>query len=275
MKNKNKKLKKFSKKPFYINLLIPNTITLLGLCFGLSALKFGLNSNWNLALFAILFAMLFDVIDGMAARFLNATSIFGAQLDSLSDFVCFGVVPGFIIFLWSNTYYNNMFCWVSVIFYIFSIVIRLARFNTDSIKSQDKDKNLNSVSDFDKNNIENKKIMNFFKGIPAPASAILALFPIILSNKDGLGIVFDINFFRFFLPIWLLLVSYFAISTIPTPSIKNIKINNKYFSILIAIAGFTIIMIVTYTWIIIPLIVIIYIFSIIFTIVKYKKLTKI
>jgi len=280
MNYKYNKFKNFKSKnsPLHINLVIPNAVTLIGLCSGISALKFAINLNWNLALIAIFFSCLFDVMDGAIARMLKATSVFGAQLDSLSDFICFGVVPGFIIYIWANIE-GNMIGWVAVLFYILSIVIRLARFNSDLIN--DSNKKIHSYYDnqskTSENIIQNKKLpgMTFFKGVPAPASAMLVLLPLIISNEDGFNINFlNINKYlhNLMLPAWLVFISILAISKIPTLSLKNIKINKNYFSIIIVFVALTIIMLITYTWKVIPIILFFYIVSIFFTMIKYNKI---
>ena len=198
-------------------------------------------------------------------QILKATSVFGAQLDSLSDFMCFGITPGFILYIY-NYKMQDVFGWLSVIFYILCIVIRLARFNSDLIKS-DKTDLLN-------NEKNNQKQKSFFKGVPAPASALLVLLPIILANVDGFDLKFSPLVMKFFMPIYTILIGFLAVSKIPTFSIKNLKVNKKYFSFIVLSLGSLIILLITYPWKIIPIIVFLYLFFIVFSIINFNKLNK-
>jgi CDP-diacylglycerol--serine O-phosphatidyltransferase len=263
------KFQKFSKDPFHINLLIPNFITLLGLCLGVSSLKFALNGDWNFSLVAIFFAALFDFLDGALARMLKATSVFGAQLDSLSDFMCFGITPAFIIYCWNYQIYN-MFGWISVIFFILCMVIRLARFNTDLIKN-DKNHQTNQINNQNQP-LQKKTNLSFFKGVPITACAMLVLLPMILTNKNGFDIEFNKNFLKIGMPLYTIFISFLAISKFPTFSLKNLKISKKYFSFSILGLGLIIILLITYPWKIIPIILFLYFISIIFSILKYQKI---
>lgn len=267
MKNKKRinqfKFKKLSEKSSNINLLIPNFITLVGLCLGVSSLKFALNGDWHLALITIFLAGLFDFLDGALARMLKATSMFGAQLDSLSDFMCFGITPAFIVYCFNYKIYN-IFGWFSVVFYILCMVIRLARFNTDLIKNEQSDKSKDPTN-------QKKTQIYFFKGVPVTSSAMLVLLPIILMSDNGFGLNFNENFLKFGTPIYTIFISLLAISKIPTFSLKNIKINRKYFSLTILGIGLVIILFITYPWRIIPVILFLYLISIIFTMIKYNK----
>jgi CDP-diacylglycerol--serine O-phosphatidyltransferase len=266
MKNNKKinhfRLKKFSEKSPNINFLIPNLITLIGLCLGISSLKFAFNGDWHFSLILIFLAGLFDFLDGAFARILKATSVFGAQLDSLSDFMCFGITPGFIIYCFNYKLYN-IFGWSSVIFYILCMVIRLARFNTELIKSEQ--------SDGQKENNSKKNQVYFFKGVPVTSSAMLVLLPIILMSDNGFAFNLSENFLRIGMPVYTIFISLLAISKIPTFSLKNIKINKKYFSFIILAIGLVIILFITYPWKIIPIILFLYLLSIIFTMIKYYK----
>lgn len=255
------KLRNFSSSPFPVVLLVPNIVTLLSLCSGLSALKFAIAAKWEFALIAIFFSALFDVLDGSLARILKATSVFGAQLDSLSDFICFGVVPGFIMYLWNFQKYG-IFGWFSVIMYILCLVIRLARFNTDAIKD-----NLNNLS-----NKKQEWQMMFFKGVPAPAAAMLVLLPIILENHDGFCMrIVDFAGSNIILPIYVGIVALLAVSKIPTFSIKKLKIKNTNFSLIMLMLGLSIVSLINYPWKIIPVLLLIYIFSLFISVVKYNQ----
>src|SRR5215213_4583004 len=146
-----------------VRTLVPNVITLLALCAGLTAIRFAVEGRLEWALAAIVFAAVLDGIDGRVARLIKGTSRFGAELDSLADFVNFGVAPGLI--LYSFTLYNlRSFGWVVALILAISMALRLARFN--------------AMLD-DPNRPEWKK--DFFVGVPAPAGALTSLLPLYLS----------------------------------------------------------------------------------------------
>ena len=142
--------------------LIPNLITLSGLSFGLSSIRFAIEGNYSLAVICILFAGVCDALDGMLARYLDSESDLGFQLDSLSDFLSFGVAPGILIYM-AIFYYeeSNIGVFATLIFIIFSC-LRLALFNVLHENSK---------------NTEIERI-DFFIGIPTPAGAILILLPL-------------------------------------------------------------------------------------------------
>jgi CDP-diacylglycerol--serine O-phosphatidyltransferase len=144
------------------NRMIPNILTLLALASGLSALRFALQERWEHAVLAVLVAAILDGLDGRIARFLKGTSRFGAELDSLSDFVCFGVAPAFILYLWS-LHEAGRFGWALVLIWCIAAALRLARFNTDLDADQPP-----------------AFARNFFVGMPSPAGAGTALLPLVL-----------------------------------------------------------------------------------------------
>lgn len=119
--------------------LLPNVVTIVGLCVGLTAIRFAMEGNWVTSVSLLLFAGFLDGIDGRLARFLNSSSDFGAELDSLIDFVNFGVVPGFLIYMWVNTYAHVYgFDWALVLFFAICMSLRLARFNVALSKEDSK-----------------------------------------------------------------------------------------------------------------------------------------
>lgn len=156
----------------HINRMIPNILTLLALASGLSALRFALQQRWEHAVIAILVAAVLDGLDGRIARMLKGTSQFGAELDSLSDFLCFGVAPSFVLYLWSLVEAGR-FGWTLVLIWCIASALRLARFNTD----------LDDVE-------APAWTRNFFTGMPSPAGAGTALLPLVLWLQT------DAEFFR-------------------------------------------------------------------------------
>ena len=173
-----------------VRTLLPNLITLLALCAGLTAIRLAVESKLDLALAAIVFAALLDGIDGRIARMLKGTSRFGAELDSLADFVNFGVAPALILYFW-GLYELKSAGWIAAMVFAICAALRLARFNV-------------MIDDPNKPEWAG----NFFTGIPAPAGAIAVLLPIYL-NFLGLshGLVTIWITFLYTLAIALLMVS--------------------------------------------------------------------
>jgi CDP-diacylglycerol--serine O-phosphatidyltransferase len=177
-------------KPVPVRTLLPNLITLLALCAGLTAIRMSVEGRLELALAAIVFAAMLDGIDGRVARMLKGTSRFGAELDSLADFVNFGVAPGLILYFWGLQELKSV-GWIAAMVFAICAALRLARFNV-------------MIDD------QNKPAWapNFFTGIPAPAGAITVLLPIylnLLGLPNGLVTAWVVLFYT--LTIALLMVS--------------------------------------------------------------------
>lgn len=149
---------------FSINRLIPNILTLAALCSGLTAIRFGLSGQFRLAVIAILVAAIFDALDGRVARRLGVTSQFGAELDSLSDFLCFGVTPALVLYL-ASLKDGGALGWLVTLMFPICSALRLARFNTALLADRPPPAWTGS----------------FFTGVPAPAGALLALIPLMIS----------------------------------------------------------------------------------------------
>src|SRR5919109_358868 len=147
----------FSRGQVPVRLLIPSIFTLVGLCAGLTAIRMGIEHRWDLAVAALVFAAFLDGIDGRIARLLKASSRFGAELDSLADFVNFGVAPAIIIFNWALDALRSM-GWIVVLIFAVCAALRLARFNVA----------------LDRTDLPAWK-SGYFVGIPAPAGAIVVL----------------------------------------------------------------------------------------------------
>ena len=179
--------------------ILPNTLTLIGVCIGLSSIKFAIDLKYELAIIAIVFAALIDSLDGRIARLIKGTSKVGKELDSLTDVISFGVAPAFIMYFWSL---NNLgkFGWLLCLIYVVCVVLRLARFNVSS-------------------NEEPSWKDNFFIGVPSPAGGILVLMPLIYSLSEFE--LFNINF-ELIVPIFFAITSFLLISKIPTYSLKKI-----------------------------------------------------
>ena len=184
-------------------IILPNAITLIGVCIGLSSIKFAIDGKFVIAIIAILFAGLMDALDGRIARLIKGTSKMGKELDSLGDVISFGVAPALIMYFW-NLQYLEKLGWFVCLIYVVCVALRLARFN---ISSEDEP----SWRD------------NFFEGMPSPAGGIIVLFPLILSFSGLTEFLFKINY-DILVPIFFVIVSVLLISTIPTYSFKKIVI---------------------------------------------------
>jgi CDP-diacylglycerol--serine O-phosphatidyltransferase len=189
-----------------INRLIPNMLTIFALCAGLTGIRFALLDRWEHAVIAILIAAVFDALDGRIARLLDSSSKFGAELDSLSDFVSFGVAPAMIMFLWS-THEVKGIGWALTLAFSACMALRLARFNTK---------------------LDNADLpawtSRFFTGVPAPAGAGLVLMPLIA------WLEFDFAFLRApaFVGIFLVVVAGLLVSRLPTFSFKRVRVTQAW-----------------------------------------------
>lgn len=232
-------------KPIPFVKMIPNFITLLGLVIGVSSIRFALDSKWELAVCCILVAGLLDGIDGRIARILNATSPFGAELDSLCDFANFGLSPALLIYLWSFQQYEfKVLSWAAMSLYIACMAIRLARFNITIFEPQD------------------KNAKNFFTGVPAPAGAFLAIMPIILDFEISTVFGINVRSHTVIIDIYIIIIALLLASRIPTFSFKNIDIKPEYLSLLMIIFAIAMINMIIYPWYILPLLAVAYLISI-------------
>lgn len=195
------------------NRIIPNLLTMLGLCAGLTSMRFGLEGRFGAAAVAITVAAAIDGLDGRLARLLKATSRFGAEFDSLSDFLCFGVAPSFLMFLWSLQR-GGAYGYAPCLMFSVCMALRLARFNA-SLEGAPKP----------------AYAYNFFTGVPAPAGAGLALFPLFLgleANKLGLDWLLSFARYPLFCAVVMIVTAVLLVSTLPIWSFKNFKVPSEY-----------------------------------------------
>lgn len=195
------------------NRLIPNILTMLGLCSGLSGMRFALEHHFGEAAAALLLSACIDGLDGRIARMLHGTSRFGAEFDSLSDFVCFGVAPSFLLYLWSLDH-SGRYAFIPCIMFTVCMALRLARFNA-------------SLDDTEKPEYSH----SFFTGVPAPAGAGVAMFPVFLGlEADKMGWENVSLFARHPLTAIICLVTTagLLVSTLPVWSFKNFKIPSPF-----------------------------------------------
>ena len=184
--------------------ILPNMLTLIGVCIGLSSIRFALDGKFEFAIIAIMFAALIDGLDGRIARLIKGTSKVGKELDSLTDMISFGVAPAFIMYFWKlNTL--GRFGWLLCLVYVVCVALRLARFNI----------NTGQVPTWKD---------NFFEGVPSPAGGILVLMPLIIS-LSGFELI-NINY-NVIVPIFFIITSLLLISKFPTYSFKKIVIQRK------------------------------------------------
>ena len=185
-------------------MILPNMLTLIGVCIGLTSIRFALDEKFELAIIAIIFAALIDGLDGRIARLIKGTSKVGKELDSLTDMISFGVAPAFIMYFWKlNTL--GRFGWLLCLVYVICVALRLARFNINS-------------------NQEPSWRDNFFEGVPSPAGGILVLTPLIIS-LSGFNL-FQLNY-ELIVPTFFILTSLLLISKFPTYSFKKIVIPRR------------------------------------------------
>jgi CDP-diacylglycerol--serine O-phosphatidyltransferase len=241
----NKKFKLVSSKK--TRYLLPNILTLGGVCLGISSIKFSIDGNYNLAVIFILFAAILDALDGRIARLIKGTSEFGKELDSLTDFVSFGIAPAFILYFWELNNYGKL-GWAITLIYSVCCVLRLARFNLTKISSEQEWKN------------------NYFEGIPSPAGGILILMPLIFELTE---FNFNLNV-KSITPYFTILVAFLLVSKLPTFSFKKISISSKSTVFILLGIGTTFIALLYYTFEALLIFGILYILSIAVSCMFYK-----
>ena len=205
--------------------LLPNALTILGVCLGLSSIKFALDTNYTIAVIAIGFAAILDTLDGRVARLIKGTSKVGKELDSLTDVISFGVAPGFIMYFWALNEIGK-FGWMFVLIYTVCCALRLARFNLTIIEETQPWK------------------INFFEGVPSPAAAGLVLLPLILSLSD----LIKFENYALLSSIAILTTSVLMVSKVPTYSLKRILIPRHYAIFLLLGIGIFVSLLIFYTF---------------------------
>jgi CDP-diacylglycerol--serine O-phosphatidyltransferase len=244
--------KKLSKGNELFIKMLPSIITITAFCFGLTSIRFALFHKWELAVLCIFVSALLDAFDGKVARFLGQSSQFGAELDSLSDLVCFGVAPSMILFL-KTMHFIEEIGWGICMFFTVCCALRLARFNSM----------LNvPVPDWTK---------MYFNGVPAPAGAILALFPLILffATKN----VFFLH--APFVSICMLSSGFLMISTVKNFSSKMMEMKNDFIFTELLIVSLIIICLITALWTTLSLLISLYILVIPYGVYHYSKMQEI
>jgi len=189
-----------------LNRFIPNILTMSALCAGFTALRFGIEDRFEPAVMSLVIAAVFDMLDGRIARMLGQSSRFGAELDSLSDFLCFGIAPATLLYLWSLQHAGAI-GWVVTLFFGVCCALRLARFNTD---------------------LEAPLLppwaKNYFTGVPSPAGANLVLSSMILSFQVDWPWLRDPSL----VAALLVIVGALLVSRVPTYSFKNLRVPHRF-----------------------------------------------
>lgn len=231
-----------------LNRIFPNMVTIAGMCCGLSAVRFAMTERWEIAVTFILAAALIDGMDGRIARLLGATSTFGAQLDSLADFLSFGVAPALLLYMWQLHNIKGI-GWAVTLFFVVCTALRLARFNTAL---------------FDDNKEPWEK--QFFVGVPSPAGGILCLLPLILFLQFEHALAPAVT------ACYVLFIGALMASRIPTFSGKNIRIRHEMIPAFMIGSSILLVIFIIEPWLFLCLLSLAYIVSIYFSTRRWRQL---
>ena len=230
--------------------ILPNTLTIIGVCIGLSSIKFALDQNYGLSIIALLISGILDNLDGRIARLIKGTSKVGKELDSLTDVISFGVAPAFIMYFWTLNELGKL-GWLIVLIYIVCCALRLARFN---------------VTTHNKNSLWKE---NFFEGVPSPAAAGLVLLPLVFY-------MIEIYSFDQYKPLvvstFFIITSVLMISKIPTYSLKRITIPRSTTIFLLFGIGLYFGLVLVYTFEVLFITGVVYLSAIPISYFHYRKL---
>ena len=236
--------------------ILPNILTLIGVCIGLTSIKFAFDGKFELSIIAVIVAGIIDGLDGRIARLIQGTSKVGKELDSLTDVISFGVAPAFIMYFWSMSEIGRL-GWLISLIYVVCVALRLARFNVNS-------------------EAEPSWRDNFFEGIPSPAGGILVLMPLIYSFSE---IQFFKPNYQIVVPALFILIAILLISKVPTYSLKKIVVprSTTIFLLFVVVLFFGLLLIYTFNTLIISgilYLIIIPVSSVHFLLIKKNKKIK-
>ena len=232
------------------NRMIPNILTMLALCAGVTSIHFALEAQWGNAVLAFFTAAILDGLDGRVARILKGTSKFGAELDSLSDFVSFGVAPPLVLYLWTMHNAGNI-GWVLVLLFSVCCALRLARFNT-ALEAPEKP----------------AWAYNFFTGVPSPAGAGLVLLPMVLSFELGSGFFDE----PAVVGVFMVAVAFLMVSRIPTFAFKKFHVAPRWVLPMMLAFGLLAAGLVTAPWMTLATLGVIYLIGIPISIQTYRRM---
>jgi len=235
-----------------IRTILPSVVTLCAFMAGVTAIRFALAGKWELAVAAIILAGIFDGLDGTVARLLKSTSKFGAELDSLSDVVAFGVAPAVVLYLWSLESLDRL-GWAVALVYATAMALRLARFNARLDEQE-----------------EPRTRLGYLTGVPAPMGAGLLLMPMMLDMAAGGDVV---RSYALIIAVYGVAVALLIVSTIPTLSLKGFRIPKSAFVPVMLIIGIVIAGLFVRTWAVLFGIGVFYISSLPFSALAYRRRT--
>lgn len=235
--------------------LLPNMATVIALCIGLSSIRFALLNRYDYAIIAIIIAAFFDAMDGRLARLLGAASDFGAELDSLSDFISFGVAPAVVLYILTMHVWAG-FGWTIILFFVVCCGLRLARFNTA----------LRAPNRLD----DPVWAKNFFIGVPAPAGAMIALLPLMLYQATE----YEFLLTPFIVTCFLIAAGVLFISRIPTYSFKTYQIPPRCVPLMLVLVGLLVASLVSAPWATFSILIIIYLISLPLSYRNYQTLAE-
>lgn len=236
-----------------VNRLLPNILTMVALSAGLMSIRFALHGQWTAAVTAILIAAVLDGVDGRIARAMGRATKFGGQLDSLADCVSFGVAPALLLYLWAEQGAGTL-GWVAVLAYTVCAALRLARFNAGQDESDD----------------QPAWVSGYFIGVPTPAAAGLAIYPLIISFEFGPGIWSNATV----VGIWTTIVALLMVAPIPTFSMKSARVPQEYMLPLLIVVGLFVAALVSAPWPTIMALGVFYVATIPTSIRKFRRLQR-
>ena len=228
--------------------LIPNLITVSAACAGLTGIRFAVEGRWEHAVAAIIVAAILDALDGRMARILNASSEFGAQLDSLSDIVSFGVAPALVLYFWSLQEVGGV-GWALTLFFIVCCGLRLAPFNSMMGKLP-------------------PYAYNYFTGVPAPAGALISLVPIVVHLAFEVGVVME----PVVVGTWSVIMASLMVSQVPTYSFKRFKVPQPYVLPFFVIVGLMLAGLAGRPWHVLTMLAIMYLLTFPFSYRSFRRL---
>lgn len=233
-----------------VNRMLPNVLTMLALCAGVTAMRFAIQGRFEAAVISIIIAAVLDALDGRIARLLNGQSRFGEELDSLSDVVSFGVAPAMVLYLWTLSTAGAL-GWIAVLALSVCAALRLARFN----------------SKLGQNDMP-AYAYNYFTGVPAPAGAGLALLPLVLSFEIDREVLAS----AWIVVPWTLAVALLMVSWLPTFSLKGIRVPQRWVVPILVCVGLLAAALVSAPWLTLATIGILYVASLPFSVREFNRL---
>lgn len=239
-------------RPLPVRSIVPNALTLIALCAGLTAVRFALQGRWQEAVIAIVVAGVFDALDGRMARLLKGATKFGAELDSLSDVISFGVAPALVVYLWCVKDLKG-FGWVLTLAFAVCCALRLARFNT---AAEDP-----SVPQWR---------TKYFVGVPAPAAAGLVILPMLISFYAESDILRSPTLCG----ILMAVIAFLMVSRVPSFSLKRIAINRDQVMPILLIVALIAALVATFPWAVLSTVGIVYAASIPVSYVRFQRLKR-